>query len=139
MSKSMLMAGASAALALAAAPVVGALPAGSHPHLQKAEITIGAGDRVAEPNLALAPGVAVQITVVNRTHEFHTFTIPGLGVSELIRPAHGSTPGRTTVAFTPKHGGVFAWHCAICPSGKHGRSHTMDGALYVFVDPSDVG
>lgn len=135
MSKPFAVVGASAALAfLAAAPGVGA-----GPHVQKVQIAIGAGDRVAEPNVALAPGLPVRMTVVNRTHEFHTFTVPALGVSELIRPAHGSTPGRTTFTFTAKQWGEFAWHCLICPSGKHGRAHAMTGVLYLITDPAAVG
>ena len=93
-----------------------------------------AGDRVAEPNIALAPGLPVRMTIVNRTHEFHPFTVTGLGVSELIRPAHGSTPGQTTFTFTANQWGVFAWHCLICPSGKHGRPHAMGGLVRAEID-----
>ena len=140
MSKPFAVVGASAvlALALAAGSVARAAP-GARPYVQKVRITIRAGDRVTEPNIALAPGLPVRMTVVNHTHEFHTFTVPGLKVSELIRPAHGSTAGVTTFTFTPQQWGAFTWRCLICPSGRHGRPHAMGGVLYLITDPAAVG
>ena len=66
----------------------------------------------------------------------HTFTVPGLHVNEIIRPAHGNAPTQTTFTFTPDGWGTFAWHCAICPSGIHGKHHIMSGSLYVIFNPS---
>ena len=62
------------------------------PQVQNVSITIRAGDQVFAPNFALAPGVPVRLTVVNFTHEFHTFTDARLKVSALILPALGQSP-----------------------------------------------
>lgn len=129
MTKLLSAAAVCAALALGAAQGVGASPI-----VQKVALTIAAGDRMREANVALAPGLPVQVTIVNRTREFHTFTIPGLKVSELIRPA-----GATTFTFTPERWGTFAWHCLVCPSGHHGRPHAMGGVVYLITDPSALG
>jgi len=106
------------------------------PQVQNVSITLQAGDRISAPNFALAPGVPVRLTVVNFTHEFHTFTIAGLKVSALILPALGHTPKTTVVTFTPLATGALRWHCAICPSGAHGMRHTMGGEVYLIIDPS---
>jgi len=131
------------AVVIGASTVVSASAAVSGPaarpasaHTQHVSITIRGGDRILESNFALAPGVPVQITVTNFTHEFHTFTIPGLNVSALILPSVGHTPKATIVAFTAHASGPFRWHCAICPSGAHGRRHAMGGTVYLIIDPS---
>jgi hypothetical protein len=121
------------ALSAFAAPTA-TQPASSY--VQNLSIVIQSGDRAVAPNFALAPDVPVRLTVVNFTREFHTFTIAGLNVSALIRPAVGRTPRTTIVAFTPRLGGVYRWHCVICPSGGHGRRHAMSGEVYVIIDPS---
>ena len=113
---------------------VTAAPAGTH--VQHVSLTIRSGDRIQEPNLALAPGVPVRLAVTNYTHEFHTFTVPALGLSALIEPAHGTSPTTTTVSFTSWNAGPLRWHCAVCPSGMHGRKHAMSGMLYLVVRPS---
>lgn len=128
--------GSSTALVLSAATSgAAAAPRGS-PHVQQVGITIRVGDRVPESNFALAPGLPVQITVTNYTREFHTFTAPGLGLSELVLPSRGHTPRKTTFTFTPHQWGAFAWHCVICPSGLHGRPHSMGGFVYLIINPS---
>jgi hypothetical protein len=106
------------------------------PQAQNISITLRAGDRISEPNFALAPGVPVRLTVVNFTHEFHTFTIAGLKLSALILPAVGQTPKTTLVTFTPLATGALRWHCVICPSGAHGQRHVMSGEVYLIIDPS---
>jgi hypothetical protein len=120
-------------LSASAAPTTGPR---ADPQVQNVSITFRAGDRVSAPNFALAPGVPVRLTVVNYTHEFHTFTITGLKVSALILPAVGHTPKTTLVTFTPRVTGALKWHCAICPSGAHGMRHTMTGEAYLIMDPS---
>jgi FtsP/CotA-like multicopper oxidase with cupredoxin domain len=128
--------GSTAILALVgAASTAAAAPAGT-PYVQNVGITILAGDRIAGPNIALAPGVPVRITVTNLTRQFHTFTAPGLGLSVLILPARGQTAKTTTFSFTPHQWGSFAWHCVICPTGMHGTPHTMDGTIYLVINPS---
>lgn len=120
-------------LAASAAPPTG--PA-AFPQAQNVSITLRAGDQILEPNIALAPGVPVRLTVVNYTHEFHTFTIAALKVSALIRPAVGHTPRTTLVTFTPRATGALKWRCVICPSGVHGLRHAMGGEVYLIIDPS---
>lgn len=124
---------ASSGLSASAAPTTGPR---AFPQVQKVSITLRAGDRVMEPNVALAPGVPVRLTVVNFTHDFHTFTIAGLDVSALVLPALGLTPQRTLVTFTPRATGALRWHCVICPSGAHGQRHAMGGEVYLIIDPS---
>jgi heme/copper-type cytochrome/quinol oxidase subunit 2 len=128
--------GSSVALALVAATSVAGEALRGNPYVQKVEITIRTGDRVTEANIALAPGVPVRITVTNYTREFHTFTIPGLGLSELILPARGQTAKKTTFSFTAHQWGSFAWHCVICPTRMHGTPHAMGGTIYLITDPS---
>lgn len=131
-------AAAASAAVVALAVAVPALGVRTMRNVQHVQITFLAGDRVLEGNLAIAPGLPVTVTVTNYTREFHTFTVPELGVSELIRPAHGSAPSRTTFAFTSLRWGTFAWHCTICPSGMHGRAHEMGGTVYAIVNPTAV-
>lgn len=91
---------------------------------------------VVGPDFAIAPQSRVRITFTNSTANFHTFSIPGLGVSTVIPPAHGSLPSVTTFAFTARTGyGVLTWYCVICKSGAHGPQHTMSGHVYAIVDP----
>ena len=106
------------------------------PQVQSVSIVIQAGDRVLAPNSRLPRASRFDFPVVNFTREFHTFTVAGLRVSALIRPAVGQAPRKTIVAFTPRAGGVYAWHCVICPSGAHGRRHAMSGEVYVIINPS---
>lgn len=130
------LAASALALSLAAAIPGPAAGAPGAPHVQRVSITFLAGDRVLEGNVALAAGVPVQMTVINYTRQFHTFTVPGLKLSQMILPARGNGPRRTTFTFTPKAWGTFAWHCVICPSGVHGKRHSMDGSLYAIVSPT---
>jgi len=124
-----------AALAFSTVGVAQAVAARQQ-HTQHVTITIRAGDRITEPNVAVAPEVPVRITVTNLTREFHTFTIPELHRSALVPPAHGTTPGTTTFTITLHRLGATAWHCAICPSGIHAGSHHMSGTIYAVIDPS---
>lgn len=147
----MLLTGAALSAALAALLAASALatPAGSagarkaagRPHVQHVQLTIvgTATDEQVSPsmgNLAIAAGVPVRVTVTNFTDEYHTFTIPGLHVSALIRPAQGQTPTKTTFTFTASKTGKYAWHCVFCASGAHGHPHSMGGTVYAIIDPS---
>jgi hypothetical protein len=136
LSKILAAVGSSLVLSLAlAAPVTGSA-ARADGHVQNVEFTILPGDRIVEPNVALAPELPVRLTVTNTTHEFHTFTLPGLGISRLILPAGEHGARKTTFTFTLDTWGPVAWYCVICPSGKHGGSHKMGGTLYVIVGRS---
>lgn len=137
-----------AALVVALAAIVAATawPAGgaTRAHVQRVTITIlpssaSHTDAVAiPPNVAIAPGVAVSVTLVNYTRDFHTFTIPGLHVSAMAVPATAKGPGKTTITFRALKWGTFAWYCVICQRGMHGPAHHMTGRIYVITDPRAV-
>jgi hypothetical protein len=93
MLKTMMAVGTILAAALAASPGSAMRPSTS-PHVQQVNMTILPGDRMLEGNIALAPGVPARMTVTNYTRDSHTFTVPGLHVNEIIRPAHGNAPTR---------------------------------------------
>ncbi len=110
-------------------------------HVQKLAFVIagrGTGDERAfqSGNLAVAPGVVVQVTVLNYTREFHSFTVPGLDVSRLIFPARSDGPRRTTFTFTANAAGSFSWYCVFCQQGVHGHRHSMGGTVWAIVKPS---
>jgi len=124
------------ALLAAVAVVTAALgPAASAPaslwRPQTVTMTITPSDRPVPMNIAVWPGNLVVLKVRNYSHEFHTFTIPALGVSALILPARDGGPRVTTVRFLAQrdHRPVF-WFCVICPSGIHGQRHAMAGGVY---------
>ena len=111
------------------------------PHVQRATITIlpstaGAEAVARNPNIAVAIGIPVKITIRNFTHQFHTFTIPGLHKNALAGPARGSAPSTTVVTFTARESGPFAWYCVLCRHGGHGRAHEMGGLIYATIPPS---
>lgn len=145
-SKMVLSGTALAALAAVAVFVTPASPASKAAakhaaHVQKLAFTIagrGNGDERVFPsgNIAVAPGVPVQVTITNYTRESHTFTIPGLNVNRLILPARGDGPRKTTFTFTANTSGSFAWYCVFCTHGVHGHRHSMGGTVWVIIDPS---
>lgn len=137
MLKILAVVGSSLALSLAVVPAPRATPA-AKVHMQKVSLTILPGDRVVEPNVALAPGLPVRVTVTNTTHEFHTFVVPALGLSRLILPADRHGARKTTFSFEPRLLGSVAWYCVICPTGTHGPRHAMRGTLYLIIDPSAI-
>jgi hypothetical protein len=131
------------AAAIAAALVVvaptSAARAATHLRVQKVTLTIGPAvrgqveGRMVESNFAVAPGLPVQLKIVNFTPEFHTFIVPGLGVRSMIYPAKGSTPRTTTVRFTALKWGAFSWYCVLCKHGVHGNAHMMGGKVYAII------
>ena len=90
-------------------------------------------EHVSLPTFAIEPGLPVRITVVNHTRKPHTFTVPGLGVSALIAPAHGSTPTRTVVTFTAHSFGAFDWECLLCPPDGSAGREVMRGKIYAII------
>jgi hypothetical protein len=132
-----LVLGAAALVIAAGYHVRGSSPtaAAARAQLQKAQIVILPGERVIGGQVALAPGVPAQITVTNFTHDFHTFNVRELGLRELILPASGHQPRTTTFRFTARKRGFFPWHCLVCPSGQHGRTHAMGGTLDLIIAP----
>ena len=84
-------------------------------------------------HFAVEPGLPVHVTFTNYTGKFHTFTVPGLRVSALIRPAHGNTPTTTTVTFTAHEYGAFSWACLLCPGEEAGNGMAMRGKIYAMM------
>lgn len=82
-------------------------------------------------NLAVRPGVPVRLTIVNRSHETHTFTIPELGINQIVTPTLGGVATRTVVTFTAPYG-VFPWHCEPC-------HEEMGGAIYAVIAARSSG
>ena len=121
-------------LFVAAAALVLAAPAGARSPWapltsngpQRVTIHIQPGEVVRDPNVAVVPGVPVQLTVTNTSREFHSFTIPQLHVNAVVMP-HGAT----TITFTPREVGAYRWHCDFCPAVHH--SGGMGGTLYALV------
>jgi plastocyanin len=93
----------------------------------------GHDEHLTLPAFAVEPGLPVRLTFTNYTSRFHTFTAPGLGVSALIRPAHGSAPTTTVVTFTAHKHGAFDWVCLLCPDQGSGSSEAMRGKIYAIV------
>jgi plastocyanin len=134
MTRTLVFLAAVGGLLAVAAALCAPAPASSTTAVQRITITIAAGDQAALPaNFALRPGVPVVVTFRNETHLFHTFTIPGLGVSVLIRPAQGALPRVTTARFVLPDYGVYTWRCVLCASGAHQHMHAMSGKLYSIV------
>ena len=94
---------------------------------------MGHNEHVTLPIFAVEPGLPTHITFTNYTHASHTFTVPGLGVSALIRPAHGSTPTTTLVSFTAHKYGTFSWVCLLCPDRSSGSNPAMNGKIYAIM------
>ena len=94
---------------------------------------MGHDEHVTLPIFAVEPGLPVRIAFTNYTDKFHTFTAPGLGVSALIRPAHGSKPTTTVVMFTAHKHGAFGWACLLCPGKGAGSAEAMRGKIYAII------
>lgn len=78
-------------------------------------------------NLAVRPGIPVRLTIVNPTRETHTFTVPELGINQIVPPALAGTPIRVVVTFTAPYGALH-WECEPC----HGE---MSGTIYGVITP----
>lgn len=123
-----------AAVALAAAVSTTASTRSAAPLRVTVDIRPAGLDEVAQPtNLAARAGGETTIVFHNYTHAFHTFTIPALGISVLIRPAHGVVMQSTSVTFIAPYG-TYVWHCVLCDSTTHPHMHAMRGKLYAIVN-----
>ena len=83
-------------------------------------------------NFAVEPGVPLRLTFVNHTANMHTFTIPKLGISVLIRPGSESTPRVTRVTLKVNQYGVFSWYCVFCVKA-HPDGVPMWGTVYAII------
>ena len=124
----------SALVVVASAALVGATTTAAARHsaaTQHVTITIKAGDAVVAPNFAIEPGVAVTVTFLNSTRQYHTFTVPALGVKAVILPGSAHKARATRVTFTALTSGVFSWYCAFCPRVHH--EGPMGGKVYAII------
>jgi hypothetical protein len=85
------------------------------------------GDRMIGSNLAVHPGRVV-LTIVNRAHHSHLFSVPALGIEHAVLPGTSTAPSRTMIRFTVPRG-VFHWFCAL-PCNK-----SMSGDIYAVDNP----
>src|SRR5665213_2470610 len=87
-------------------------------------------DEIAQPaNVAIRAGGTTTIIVRNHTPLFHTFTIRALGISVLVRPAHGNVVRLASVSFVAPYG-VYEWRCLLCATPAHPHMHVMRGKVY---------
>lgn len=91
------------------------------------------GEFVSPMNLAVRPGQPIAITFRNYTAEFHTFTVPGLGISAIVLPGSTASPRVTRLRVVASKSGVFQWYCVLCKAGAH-DGHEMGGKLYAIID-----
>ncbi len=120
-------------LALATAGTAGSTHAAA-PMRITVDIFAAGNDESTQPaNVAVRSGGTVQITFRNHTHMFHTFTIKALGVSVLIRPAHGNGVRTTSVSFVAPYG-VYEWQCVLCATATHPHTHAMHGKVYAILN-----
>jgi hypothetical protein len=136
------LAAAAAAVSVASAH---ARPAAAKPgHVQRLALVVrplGRGGESVSPsagNIAVAPGIPVRVTITNYTHEFHTFTVPGLHVDVLVKPALSHRPSKATFTFTAWQSGTFRWSCVLCDHGGPGHRDHMGGAVYVIIAPTNI-
>ena len=98
------------------------------------DIVAAGGNEIAQPaNLAIRAGGTTTIVFRNHTHAFHTFTIRALGISVLVRPAHGHGVRSTSVSFVAPYG-TYKWQCLICATPAHPKTHAMLGKVYAIVN-----
>lgn len=64
-------------------------------------------------NMAVQPDRPVVLTIVNYEPKTHTFSIPELGVNQIVPPALNGKATRVTVSFTAPFG-VYHWVCGAC-------------------------
>ena len=115
--------GASVAVDHSAAGVTPVSTTPQHVTLQ----VVSEKDAMVGSNLVLHPGRVV-LTIVNRAHHSHLFTVPALGIEHVVLPGAASAPSRTTIKFTVPPG-VFHWFCSL-PCDK-----SMSGDIYAVKHP----
>src|ERR1700752_823454 len=65
-------------------------------------------------NFTVHAGATVTLTVYNYDSGQHSFTSPGLGVTQITPAGSASNPSVTTVKFTaPLKPGRYLWYCNI--------------------------
>lgn len=82
-------------------------------------------------NFAIEPGIPVTVAFVNTSREYHSFTVPKLGLSAVILPGSPDRPRVTRVTFTANISGVFKWQCVFCPRVHH--QGPMSGKVYAII------
>jgi plastocyanin len=98
------------------------------------DITASNVNEAAQPaNIAVRAGGTVTITFRNYTRLTHTFTMPALGISALIKPRHGDVAGVSHVTFVVPYG-VYEWRCMFCKGSAHPHVHAMQGKVYAIIN-----
>jgi heme/copper-type cytochrome/quinol oxidase subunit 2 len=89
---------------------------------------LNAGDQMSGSELVLRPGRVV-LTILNYASHTHTFSVPGLGVEQIVVLGSARHPSRTIVRFNARRG-WFPWLCRFpC---------NMKGDLFVSPNPPRV-
>lgn len=122
------------AVALVATAATAARARAPGPMVVTVDIYMSGHDEIAQPaNLAVRSGGTTRIIVRNHTPLFHTFTIRALGISLLVRPAHGGVARSASVTFVAPYG-IYEWKCLLCATAAHPRMHVMRGEVYAIVN-----
>jgi hypothetical protein len=122
------------AVALVTAAATAARARAPGPMVVTVDIYLSGHDEIAQPaNLAIRTGGATTIIVRNHTPLFHTFTIRALGISLLVRPAHGNVTRSASVTFVAPYG-TYEWKCLLCATSAHPHMHAMRGKVYAIVN-----
>lgn len=86
------------------------------------------GDHILGKNLVLAKG-RVELTIVNSARHAHTFTVPALGIDQVVLPGSPSAPSTTRLSFRVMQDGAYTWFCMLpC-------KHAMRGNIFVLDQP----
>ena len=122
------------ATALVATAATAARARAPGPMVVTFDIYAAGHDEIAQPaNLAIRAGGTTKIIVRNHTALFHTFTIRALGISLLVRPAHGNVVRSASVTFVAPYG-VYEWRCLLCATPAHPHMHAMRGKVYAIIN-----
>jgi hypothetical protein len=107
------VAGAAAVVILAVAVAVasgGNASSGVVPP-QHVTLEVFPGDAMIGPKLVVQPGPVV-LTIRNYARHAHTFSVPQLGIEQVVLPGSSSAPTTTVVRFTAPRG-AFTWFCRL--------------------------
>ncbi|MDE3075103.1 MAG: cupredoxin domain-containing protein [Chloroflexota bacterium] len=87
-------------------------------------------DSYVPSNLSLKAGVPVTIQLQNMDEMMHSFTVPELGINQMVPGGKDDAPGVGTLTFTPTKTGTFHFLCTV-PCDEHNNGWAMT--------PSDHG
>jgi membrane fusion protein, multidrug efflux system len=87
-------------------------------------------DMFTPSNLTVKAGQPVHVRFINYDEGQHTFTIPELGVNQLIKEhVDDNTPSTTDFTFTFTKAGTYRYYCAVpCDGGQGGWAMKTDAS-----------